>query len=1337
MPFNPSNGNSEGKIATPRKVLFAIACLVSFFFVFKLISFKSATNSAMSGELLTTGDSQNIVESHSFFEQLCNYFGGVTYLFPLVLIYVAYKVIIKGVNLKHVDYFLVGLFVLGFNLLVLGLCPLFSALSGTAGGDLGDKIYYSFLAHLPLGTGAVVAFGIALLGLFLFTGHGLFFFADKIGELIFNPFDKKFEKKEKPKVQEKEPSPSEKQDVFSKKEEELEAAGAKIKAHLKTSLDKKAEQEAEQNTYKASSTHFNTGKLEPFGEQTSLFSNSVEESFKDNTKTDKHEESKSHFRSSFKHNNLSERIEPGFGGVGTPDVETPSFGTQEPVKYLGPSTAGRNYESTPSYNETSAQTQSSYEGQQDSYASNSYNETQASTSVSSSEQSSGPTSYITGVSAYNQATAPAYDDYEEPKTIIKDSRVQEEQPKTVIKKTIITRFDKSQSGQSMLAPSTDGSASTVDESKSSTIIYKAGADHLEPTESVGSPMRHSEVSTLITRTQTLPNVNADQNLKVDANNGAISGEFTQDNKTSSTGSNGSYQETPSSAMVYTEDEDNIINFADFNKEQKTIKVDHLTDSFIPAEPQVIAVHKEESRPQDNENRLTFNQSAPIKESDLHSEQYSRGTRGVNGSVINQNAQNLLGSEPQSNVNKTTSEKEESPVIIVPPYNPSNNNSSNNNSSNNQSNTAQNAYNASSNEQTTQSTSAYTTANSNLAEGGFTTSAASQNPNAYNAPFTHNEQTSSTNSAYGSNSSSSVGSVSTASPFASTQTSTANSTITTTQAPQDNYSQNPPFENMSTINGTIPNRPMGTAVPMRGRDGSKATVAYARATETSPRREYNEWRPELSLLAHSEKQEDSFEDEQEFIDKTEVINKFMKDFGVRAQVERYVKGPVITRFDLSLEPGVKSSTISSLNADLTRILGTNKIKILLAVPGTPYLGIEVPNNKRKMITVGDVVETDEFLSSKASLPMCMGVDTVGHAVVADLAKAPHLLIAGTTGSGKSAGLNSMLVSLLLARSPAELRLIMVDPKQVEFAHYVGLPHLLTPIINDPESTLAALGWLVKEQERRYKVISALHLSNILQVNQMIKSENAQGRKVYDPMWSPEMGGSAPELKIIPYIVLVIDEFADLVVASGGKKGDKNLDTLIARLAAKARAAGIHLILATQTPRAEIVTGPIRANMPSRVGYTVQNGTDSRIILDEPGAEKLLGMGDMLIKFQSLRNSQCFRAHGPFASNDDVDAVVGAWINNAGEPEYVEGVTDDEDEEEVMEEDMGSDGVKYDEKFDAVVDYIRTACQGRKSPISVSSIQTNFSLGYPRAKRLHNSLIQAGILDSKGFIVTEPY
>lgn len=506
--------------------------------------------------------------------------------------------------------------------------------------------------------------------------------------------------------------------------------------------------------------------------------------------------------------------------------------------------------------------------------------------------------------------------------------------------------------------------------------------------------------------------------------------------------------------------------------------------------------------------------------------------------------------------------------------------------------------------------------------------------------------------------------------------------------------------------------------------------YHSSVLTVPEQTYDDWRPSLELMARSNQ---SMEVDEEYIrSMTGRIDGFMKDYHIAAQVADYQPGPVITRYDLRLEPGTRSVAIRQKQVDLCRLLMVGKVRIIDVIPGTPYVGLEVPNAKRQLITLRDVAERPDFMDSKATLPLCLGVNTIGTPVIADLAKAPHLLIAGTTGSGKSAGINSMLLSLILKLSPAQLRLILIDPKQVEFGNYNDLPHLITPVISEMEQAAAALHWCIGEMERRYTLIKNMRVHNLAEYNRVLETAAAEGRELYDPLWGEDMGGSPAVLRPLPYVVVVVDEFADLMAmsASHGKKSDgKSPDSMIARLTAKARAAGIHLILATQTPRSDVVTGMIKANMPSKIAYTVQSGIDSKIILDEWGAENLLGNGDMLVKYMHLQNYAIFRAHGPYASNDDVKNVVGAWIEHSGAPEYLEGVSDipgDEDDSAAggMQEEPGGG---RDRLFEEVAAYARDYYSSNNKIPSITNIQITFGIGYTRAKRLMMQLQREHAID----------
>ncbi len=491
----------------------------------------------------------------------------------------------------------------------------------------------------------------------------------------------------------------------------------------------------------------------------------------------------------------------------------------------------------------------------------------------------------------------------------------------------------------------------------------------------------------------------------------------------------------------------------------------------------------------------------------------------------------------------------------------------------------------------------------------------------------------------------------------------------------------------------------------------------------PRHNYDSWRPELSLLARSN---DHVEMTIDDLNKTsERINSVLHSFGVKASVADYITGPVITRFDLDLKPGVKSSAISSIDKELCRNLLVSNVRVVPFIDGSSYVGLEVPNPKRKFITLGDMVTSREFQETKASLPMCLGASVVGTPVVKDLAETPHLLVAGTTGSGKSAGLNTMLISLLLKRSPAELRLILVDPKQLEFSIYKDLPHLITPVITDvAEKTPIALHWCVEEMERRFKLMSLLGVRKLSEYNELIRSKQAQGQSVPDPLWTAEMGPVPQSLKPLPWIVVVVEEFADLMAQSGRKKDKENTpESLIARLSAKSRAAGIHLVLVTQTPRSEVVTGMIKANFPSRIAFTVQSRLDSTIVLDDKGAETLLGNGDMLYKFTGA--SSPTRAHGAFTSNDDVKAVVDAWRQKAGAPEYLEDVI--AVPEEVNETKDEEKTKELDVKFDQAVELVRSYMDSHNKLPTITDLQTELGVGYPRAKKIFKQLTSEGIID----------
>ncbi|UTV26818.1 DNA translocase FtsK 4TM domain-containing protein [Photobacterium atrarenae] len=479
-------------------------------------------------------------------------------------------------------------------------------------------------------------------------------------------------------------------------------------------------------------------------------------------------------------------------------------------------------------------------------------------------------------------------------------------------------------------------------------------------------------------------------------------------------------------------------------------------------------------------------------------------------------------------------------------------------------------------------------------------------------------------------------------------------------------------------------------------------------------------PTLDLLAPA-RQTVEPASEEELKQTAMLVESKLADYKIKAKVVGVYPGPVITRFELDLAPGVKVSRISGLAKDLARALSASAVRVVEVIPGKPYIGLELPNVNRETVYMSEVVGSERFQNMKAALPIVLGYDIAGEAVVADLSKMPHLLVAGTTGSGKSVGVNVMIVSLLYKCKPEDCRFIMIDPKMLELSIYEGIPHLLTEVVTDMKDAGNALRWCVGEMERRYKLMAACGVRNLAGFNAKLEEAAAAGHPIHDPLWKPgdSMDEYPPLLEKMPSIVVIVDEFADLMMVVG-----KKVEELIARLAQKARAAGIHLVLATQRPSVDVITGLIKANIPSRMAFTVSTKTDSRTILDQGGAESLLGMGDML--YLPAGQNHPVRVHGAFASDDDVHNVVNDW-KARGKPQYIEGI---------LEADQGSDGLlpgetpvggddDLDQLFDQVAAFVAESRRG-----SVSGVQRRFKIGYNRAARIVEQLEAHGIVSPPG-------
>nr|WP_305729022.1 DNA translocase FtsK [Shewanella sp. NIFS-20-20] len=448
---------------------------------------------------------------------------------------------------------------------------------------------------------------------------------------------------------------------------------------------------------------------------------------------------------------------------------------------------------------------------------------------------------------------------------------------------------------------------------------------------------------------------------------------------------------------------------------------------------------------------------------------------------------------------------------------------------------------------------------------------------------------------------------------------------------------------------------------------------------------------------------------------------LADFNIAAQVVGVFPGPVVTRFELELAPGIKASKITNLANDLARSLLAERVRVVEVIPGKAYVGLELPNKFRETVFMRDVLDSEAFRESKSPLSMVLGQDISGEPIIADLAKMPHLLVAGTTGSGKSVGVNVMITSLLYKSSPDDVRFIMIDPKMLELSVYDGIPHLLCEVVTDMKEAANALRWCVGEMERRYKLMSALGVRNLKGYNAKIAQAKQAGESIQDPLWksSESMLDEAPALEKLPALVVVVDEFADMMMIVG-----KKVEELITRIAQKARAAGIHLILATQRPSVDVITGLIKANIPTRIAFQVSSRIDSRTILDQQGAENLLGMGDML--YLPPGTSVPTRVHGAFIDDHEVHKVVADW-KARGKPQYIDEILQgaSDGEQVLLPGETAQSEEDWDPLYDEAVAFVTETRRG-----SISSVQRKFKIGYNRAARIIEQMEAQGVVSSQG-------
>lgn len=1176
-------------------VLFALVC------DFMLLSFHNGEQSALSGQLLEGGEAS----SGSFLSYVFDYFGNVTYLMPYLIVYVVTLLCFSGLNIKNIDFFKVGLRLLGINTLIIGLCMLFSGImvsdSMGGGGILGDYLNIACFSNMPRYAAPLIPVVLTFLGIMLSAARSPLWFCDTLGALImrFVPFGKDDEetsanKQEPPRDQ----APSgmsfnvrdTRSDILKKASNAGGESGKQDSAprffrgvtDLKTKLRFGNEASATVNQGTTAEPAFQS-RVEPsFGMGTSSQAAAVRNSTEQYYGTSSFQTPKSEQRAelSVQRNIFDD----------TPRTIRPEFDKN----YV----AERNvdYGRSERYEDENNRAYSGATGQ-----------------AYGNAGDESPKGVSTIINGYSQDSVSSSD----------SGNLSNQDDEVPVQRTIITRSDDPVNNERR-----EPSFGSYDANEAE-VKEKQDVQNIADEEDGGG------ISTVVTRGQSITKMKAGEDIETihDPSAGI------EDDYSSPYGGMSSASIPASSGELPPDEDETYGNFS-------------FSDEHSSEEPSV-----SDNEPYEYANRTV---SEPISERDLsYSDSYTKAVRGLGEH-----------SEPAV-LEKRESEKNQDPLINQYP-------------------------------EDVQSSVKHTESSKASYYGFVRRDDPQEQKLQHTGELKDNSSLKEQNSVYP--------------QTVNAQERETREPYTDTTSAKDSIDEYVSEEKQEAPTASVHKFPTKDYV------SSVATVP----TTCDPD---DLWRPPFDLLASSEHSE--MVDEATIHNFIERINRTFQDFSVQAKVASYQAGPVITRYDVKLDRGVKSSVIRGLQADLSRTL-TTTVRVLDVVPGTPYMGLEIPNPKRKLITLRDVVESEQFLQTKAQLPLCLGVDAAGVPVVADLAKAPHLLIAGTTGSGKSAGINSMLLSLLLTRSPAELRFILVDPKQVEFSLYEDLPHLICPVISETDETMAALQWCVGEMERRYRLISNLKLRSVNEYNAYIRQQNALGQVVFDPAWSPEMGGQPTILRPLPAIVMVIDEFADLMAAFEGRGKNKGPqpDQLVQRLAQKARAASMHLMLATQSPRSSVITGTLKANLPSRIAYTVQSNLDSRVILDDNGAENLLGNGDMLAKLMGLANNQLFRAHGPFASNKDVNAVVEAWKEHCGAPEYLEGVTDLEDPDDDSEPDLGSASErahKLDKDYDAVVAYVREyQNQNNGAAPSMSLVQTEFCFGYPRTKKIFMQMKRNGDL-----------
>ncbi len=1211
-------------------LIFALCCYVLFF------DFHNTNAQALSGELTLNGEqqAQAVPQGSGFIAFLFDYWGSFSYILPLIIVYLGAELFLFRISLKNIDFFRLGLRILGFNTFCLGACALFSALGSRgvsgAGGILGDFLNLIIAALLPSSLGTLTALIFTLVGLFLFIGKSPLQLCESVGAGFFGVLERL--KGRGAKAPRETAAPAVATTATSSS---FNGAGTDGQAETKIAAGSSIIGETSDDGaayFGARTAAMESSQIAPALEETKASSTFVrQEDAADSTLSAGAAGGSEHFASSAFGSGKQNRADPFFGSDSQSRrvrVE-PGFGDEGNFAAADPYPA----EAYPAY--TTASTAFSVASE----------EAQADDRVSTIITRAGESTTVTGEAAAEGAGVSTIITTAQPSPQAPDLKAGAGSLSSAIAgpaapsaaeddgetHTVITYHQPT----TAVPNEQTAAASASDEEEIHTHIFRNGAvaGSVAEVTAAGRVQEGNKSSTAQQTGQSasLSGVQLNSELNSDTPVVSASGmSYTQRPDDSLADSYGP-AEVKDKNEPSGHSEGRIISFNDFlSKEERQGQPSFELNSLPPAVAAASADKK----------AALSDEKEHISEKDL-AERYPSASRGVLNSTAPETGGSVAAGT--ASVEKTVLSPEPKVGAAVPEV-------------------------------------------SGIGHAG--------------SPLT-------------------------ASPAAAVPEQAQSISPLVSQGSNSNTSNLPAYL-QNTNNGN-------TAENSDGQIFSVPTKTDCVPSSISaPSTFYDAWRPGADLLTPSPDTEQV--DECIFAEMAQRINSFFADFKIKAQVVGHRDGPVITTYALELAPGVRFASIHNLVDDLCRILKVppHSVRALSSLPGTIFAGLEVPSPKRRLISLHDVAASPEFQNTRAELPLCLGQNVEGKPVIVDLATAPHLLIAGTTGSGKSAGLNSMLISLLLKRSPAELRLILIDPKRLEFALYNNLPHLITPVISDvAEKTGAALQWCIDEMERRYRLFESFSVRKLNEYNEIIEQAQLNGELVTDPVWSPEMGGTPPVLRKLPYIVVVIEEFADLMAQLNGRRG-KGADTpeaAIARLAAKSRACGIHIILATQTPRAEIITGTIRANMPSRVAFTVQSGRESLIVLDETGAECLLGLGDMICKFNGFNRNASFRAHGAFVSNSDVLRVVESWQSH-GEPEYIDGVTElpEDEQEESSAENEGSSGQRLDPYFERVKEYALDYYARRQKPLPTSEIQSVFQVGYPRARKIAYQLEREGVLDN---------